>query len=90
MVGLIKFAVIFFLFYFLFSLFSRYILPFIVRLLFQRMSNRVRGDYDKKMREQRKKKREGEVIIRYKPGEDNKIITKEDGEYVDYEELDDD
>lgn len=87
--GLIKFALIFFLFYFLFSLFSRYVLPFVVRLLFRRMSNRVRGDYDRKMRDQRKKEREGEVIIRYKPGEDNKIITKDDGEYVDYEELDD-
>jgi hypothetical protein len=54
------------------------------------MSDRVRGDYDKKMRDQRKKEREGEVIIRYKPGERNKIITKDDGEYVDYEELDED
>jgi hypothetical protein len=88
-VGLIKFAFIFFLFYFLFSLFSRYVLPFVVRFLFRRMSDRVRGDYDKKMRDQRKKEREGEVIIRYKPGEENKIITKDDGEYVDYEELDD-
>ncbi|MGF1584907.1 MAG: DUF4834 family protein [Bacteroidales bacterium] len=87
--GLIKFALIFFLFYFLFSLFSRYVLPFVVRFLFRRMSDRVRGDYDKKMRDQRKKEREGEVIIRYKPGEENKIITKDDGEYVDYEELDD-
>jgi hypothetical protein len=90
MVGLIKFALIFFLFYFLFSLFSRYILPFVVRLLFRRMSDRVRGDYDRKMREQKKREREGEVIIRYKPDENNKIITKDDGEYVDYEELDDD
>jgi hypothetical protein len=53
------------------------------------MSDRVRGDFDKKMREQKKREREGEVIIRYKPDDNNKIITKDDGEYIDYEELDD-
>jgi hypothetical protein len=88
MAGLIKFALVFFLIYFLFSLLSRYVLPFLVRLLARRMSDRVRGDYEKKMYQQRKKEREGEVVIRYKPGKD-KIITRDDGEYIDYEELDD-
>jgi hypothetical protein len=87
--ALIKFALVFFLIYFLFSLLSKYVLPFVVRFLVRRMSDRVRGDYEKKMYQQRKKEREGEVVIRYKP-EKGKTITREDGEYVDYEELDDD
>ena len=86
--GLIRFAIIFFLVYFLISLFSRYVLPFVLRFFFRRMSDRVRRDYENKMREKNNREREGEVTIRYRPGE-NKIITKDDGEYIDYEELDD-
>ncbi len=88
MMGLIRFVIVFFLVYFLISLFTRYVLPFAMRYLFSRMSGRVRKDYEKKMKDRRKKEREGEITIRYKPG-DNKIITKDDGEYIDYEELDD-
>jgi hypothetical protein len=85
-VGLIRFAIIFFLVYFLISLFTRYVLPFVVRLLFHRMSNRVKRDYERQMREKRKKDREGEITIRYKPGSE-KRINPENGEYIDYEEL---
>ncbi len=86
--GLIRFAIIFFLTYFIISLFSRYVLPFVLRFFFRRMSDRVRRDYENKMREKNKKDREGEVTIRYRP-DNSKIITKDDGEYIDYEELDD-
>jgi hypothetical protein len=86
--GLIRFVIVFFLAYFLISLFSRYVLPFVLRFFFRRMSDRVRREFENKMREKNKKEREGEVTIRYRPG-DNKIITKDDGEYVDFEELDD-
>ncbi len=53
------------------------------------MSNRVRKDYEKQMQEKRRKEREGEITIRYKPGK-NKRITPDTGEYVDYEDVDDD
>jgi hypothetical protein len=53
------------------------------------MSDRVKRNYDRQMRENRRKEREGEITIRYKPGA-TKRITPEDGDYVDYEELDDD
>lgn len=85
--GLIRFAIIFFLVYFLISLFTRYVLPFVMRLFFRRMSDRVRKDYERQMREKKRKEREGEVTIRYRPG-NNKIITRDDGEYIDYEEMD--
>lgn len=86
--GLIRFVFIFFLFYFIISLFSRYVLPFVLRFFFRRMSDGVRRDYEKKMRDKKSREREGEVTIRYKPGE-KKIITRDDGEYVDYENVDD-
>jgi hypothetical protein len=70
-------------------MFTRYVLPFVLRLLFRRMSFRVRKNYEKQMQEKKRKEREGTVTIRYKPGADKKI-TPENGEYVDYEELDDD
>ncbi len=93
MIGLIRFAIVFFLVYFLISLFSRYVLPFLARLLFNRMSSRVKMDYEKKMRERKmhekkKREREGEITIRYKP-DATKIITSDNGDYVDYEEVDD-
>lgn len=87
-VGLARFIFIFFLVYFVFSLISRYVLPFIMRFFFRRMSDNVRRDYEREMNEKRRRESEGEVTIRYKPG-DKKIVTKDDGEYIDYEELDD-
>jgi hypothetical protein len=51
------------------------------------MSDRVRRDYDKKMHDKQRKEREGEVTIRYRPDK-TKIIEKDDGEYVDYEDID--
>ncbi|MFO7922132.1 MAG: DUF4834 family protein [Bacteroidales bacterium] len=86
--GLIRFVFIFFLVYFIISLFTRYVLPFVMRYFVNRMSDRVRRDYEKKMREKRRREREGEITIRYRPGS-KKIITEDDGEYIDYEELDD-
>ena len=86
--GLIRLVVIFFLTYFLVSLFTRYVLPFVTRYLFRRMSDKVKRDYEKQMHEKRKKESEGEVVIRYRPGKD-KTLTRDDGEYIDYEELDD-
>jgi hypothetical protein len=85
--GLFRFAVIFFLVWLITSLFTRYVLPFVVRILFRRMSDRVRRDYDKKMHDKQRKEREGEVTIRYRPDK-TKIIEKDDGEYVDYEDID--
>jgi hypothetical protein len=87
-VGLIRFIIIFFLVYFLISLFTRYVLPFAVRLLFRRMSDRVRKNHDRQVKERKRKEREGTVTIRFKPGVDKKI-TPGSGEYVDYEEIDD-
>ena len=67
---------------------SRYVLPFVMRFFFRRMSDRVKRDYEKKMHEKRRREREGEVTIRYRPDK-GKIVSKDKGEYVDYEELDD-
>ncbi len=86
--GLIRFAIVFFLVWFVTSLLSRYVFPFIVRFFARRMSDRVRRDYERQMREKRRKEQEGEVTIRYRPGKD-KIMTRDDGEYIDYEEIDD-
>lgn len=88
MVGLLRFAVIFFLVYFLISLFTRYVLPIVMRFFFTRMSDRVRRDYERQMRERKQKEKEGEITIRYRPGKD-KAFTRDDGDYVDYEEMDD-
>ena len=86
--GLIRFVIIFFVVYFLFSLVTRYVLPFVVRFFFRRMSDRVRRDYEKKMHDKRKRENEGEITIRYRPDK-GKVITKENGEYIDYEDVDD-
>jgi hypothetical protein len=87
--GLVRLLVIFLLIYFFLSLASRYVLPGLVRFFIRLMSNRVRRDYERKVNERKRKEREGEVVIRYKPGT-KKRITPDDGDYVDYEEVGDD
>jgi hypothetical protein len=86
---MIRLIIIFLLVYFFISLASRYILPGLLRFFFRLMSNRVRREYERNVHEKKKKEREGEVIIRYKGGT-RKRITPDDGDYVDYEEVDDD
>jgi hypothetical protein len=78
---LLRLILLFLLFYVLIS--------FIGRLLFPRSHSRQSFSKDNKEKRQSKRK-EGEVHINYKPGKKEKLIRKDEGEYIRYEEIKDD
>ena len=82
-VGLFRTVVIFAIVYFAVRLFSRHLLPFI-------LSNKMK-EMQKKMREEenhRKQsvKQEGDITIIYRKNSKNN--NRDEGEYVDFEEVD--
>ncbi len=83
-VGLFRTVVIIAIIYFAIRLFTRYVLPLIVE-------NKVK-EIQKKMQEQQRQqqskgKQEGDVTIDY-DAKRNTMHNRNDGEYVDFEEVD--
>jgi hypothetical protein len=82
-VGLFRTIIFIAIVYFVIRLFTRYVLPLI-------LENKIK-DMQQKMHEQQKQqkrtgKQEGEVTIEYDPKRNN-IRNRDDGEYVDFEEV---
>lgn len=85
MAGFIRFLLIVLLVYLIASLFLRYIFPWILRLFLKRMSEKTRKHYEQGNPGTTRKK--GDVSINYKP-KTKKVIDKETGEYIPFEEVD--
>ncbi|MFW6327488.1 MAG: DUF4834 family protein [Bacteroidota bacterium] len=81
MIGFIRLLFLLLLIYFMIKFVTRIIMPFLLGSKYQSM-NQGR----KNTRQQYYKKKEGEVTIDYIPKKKKKI-GKEEGEYIDYEEL---
>jgi uncharacterized membrane protein (DUF106 family) len=83
-VNFLRTLIIIAIIYFAVRLFTRYVLPLI-------LENKIK-DMQQKMQEQQKQRRrtgkqEGEIIIDYDQKHNN-VRNREDGEYVDFEEVD--
>ncbi len=86
MTGLVRFLLIVLIIYFVAILFKRYILPFILRLFIKRMSERANKYFQQENFRQNKKK--GDITIDFNQ-KSKKVIDKDTGEYVPFEEIDD-
>jgi hypothetical protein len=82
--GLLRTIIILLAIYFLFKLIVRVILPMLIK---NYVDKKTREFYDINER-QRMNKREGEITIEKKDSKSKKDKDKEEGEYVDYEEVD--
>jgi hypothetical protein len=88
MVGFFRTLLLIILFYYLFKVIARYVVPFLLYKGVKKMQKDQQKKYDRFYEEQRKK--EGEVTIRSEGRTQTKQSTDDTiGEYVDYEELDD-
>ena len=71
--------------YFAIKLVTRYILPLILENKIREMQKNMDGRYS---HQNNRGKREGEVTIDYGSRENNKTTQQNEGEYVDFEEVD--
>ena len=71
--------------YFAIKLVTRYILPLILENKIREMQKNMDGRYSP---QNNRGKREGEVTIDYGSRENNKTTQQNEGEYVDFEEVD--
>lgn len=79
--GFLKFLFIFFLISYLLSLIFRY--------LIKRFVKKVQKNFEEGTKEyQNANKQEGEITVDHKPNS-NTTITDNEGEYIDFEEVDD-
>ena len=77
MIALARFLLILFVIYFIVKIFTRFIL--------QRFFKKVQTNFENQQNQYQKKK-EGDVTVNTKPDK-NKKIDKDEGDYVDYEEV---
>ncbi len=82
--GFLRAILIFILVVYLGGLITRYVFPLLLRRYV-----RKRTGNDKRYRQNDKQKKEGEVTIDYQP-EKSKKIKKNKGEYIDYEDVNED
>ncbi|MGM0567210.1 MAG: DUF4834 family protein [Bacteroidota bacterium] len=84
--GLIRLALFLLLIYLLAKLFTRYLLPYILK----RFIRKTEEKYKRQQRDyQDQTKKEGDIRINYKNKNHQHKKTDDLGEYVDYEEVDD-
>lgn len=82
MEGIIKFLVIAFIVYYSLKLVGRYILPFLLKIWIKRMTQKFgnMGGFQQNNQEE-------STTIRKEPEPKKKIIPKDQGEYIDFEEV---
>ncbi|PCJ82448.1 MAG: DUF4834 domain-containing protein [Flavobacteriales bacterium] len=87
MPNLLRTILIILLIYFVIRLFTRYVMPFLLRMFV----NKAQRNFEQKMNEmhgQQEQRPEGEMRVDYNPNKNQKKKKDDDGEYVDYEEVD--
>jgi len=84
MIRFIRVILIILIIYYLVKLISRFVIPF----LFKRYAKNINENTGKRKNQNYRKKKEGEVTIDYTPKE-KKHFDKNSGEYIDFEEVED-
>lgn len=87
---LIRVALILLLIYILVKLFTRYVFPYIIKRFIRKTQEKYQRERDSYYEERSGKKKEGEIHVNYVPDDYNQKNKDDLGEYIDYEELDDD
>jgi hypothetical protein len=87
--GLLRTILIIFIIFYVIRLFTRYILPSLfVNYMDDKMQAFAKQQKQQQRQQQQARKREGEVTIDYKPGDQSKNRPAK-GDYVDYVEVKD-
>ncbi len=84
--GLIKLALFLLLIYLLVKLFTRYLLPYLLKRFIRKTEERYK---QQRKTYEDENKREGDISIEYQNKKEHSKKTDHLGEYVDYEEIDD-
>lgn len=84
MVGFLRTLFIIAVIYFAIRIFTRYILPFLIEKGVKNMQQKMN---DQHRQQQNNQRREGEVTVEYKNGE-KRNGKQNQGEYIDFEEVD--
>ena len=83
--GLIKFLFILIIVYYLFKLFARYLMPYLLALFIKKTQKRMMDQQDDFVKTQRKK--EGKTSVDYIPKDKGNPNKSDLGEYTDYEDI---
>jgi len=84
MVGFIRTLVVILIVYYVFKLFNKYILPLILENKIRQMQE---NNFERNRRQNQTRRNEGDVIINHRAEKGAGKHTTDDGEYVDFEEI---
>lgn len=85
MIGLFRTIFIILLIYFIIRVISRYVVPFFLKGYVKNITSQMKQQQEEMLRQQKKGK-EGDVTVNYTPQKE-KNFGKEEGDYVDFEEI---
>jgi len=83
--GLLRFLLILFFVYLFFKVFNRFIFPLLIRLTMRKVQDRF-YEQNPHLRPESPQK-EGKVTIKRVSRDKNDRTTRDEGEYIDYEEI---
>ena len=84
MVGFIRTLVVILIIYYAFKLFNKYILPLILENKIRQMQE---NNFERNRRQNQTRYNDGDVIINHRTEKGSNKHTTDNGEYVDFEEI---
>ncbi len=86
--GLLKTIIYILVFYYIFKIIMRLAAPFMAKKMMEKASKNFENQFNNPYYKERPKTKEGETYIEKKPEEKNASTRNNEGEFIDYEEID--
>ncbi len=86
--GLLRTIFIIIIVYYIFKLVMRLLAPIMAKKMMEKAAQNFENQFNNPYYKERPKTKEGETYIEKKPKEDSYLTNDDEGEFVDYEEID--
>ena len=86
--GLLRTIIIIIIVYYVFKFIMRLLAPIMARKMMEKASENFEKQFNNPYYKERPKTKEGEIYIEKKPNEQKKSSNNDEGEFVDFEEVD--
>ena len=88
-IGVLKTIIYILVFYYIFKIIMRLVAPFMARKMMEKASKNFENQFNNPYYKEHPKTKEGQTYIEKKPKEQTlKPIDQQEGEFIDYEEID--
>ena len=86
--GFLRIIITIIIVYYIFKFILRLLAPIMAQKMMEKAAENFENQFNNPYYKERPKTKEGETIIEKKPNEDSRLSNNNEGEFVDYEEVD--